>query len=242
VPHDTLLVRHSNSRLSNFRFPNRHKTPDFATFSSLLQMATKYRIQELRSQILLDLHPAYPTELSEYKASYCLGEAVFGIPLPHPNSVLDLFVKSEVAFALPFAYYRVCIAGDPASLETTDPEVALPPDTLKAALRGQARLRAEEVQLARKVVVQDCTSKRPCSGQLPASRTQVFDWIHVATQSGILEKGDPPESVYCIHCQRSFKRELSKAKEDTWKNLPTYFGLPPWKNATNRSTWFFPFL
>ena len=206
-------------------------------------MTTKYQFQEIKSQILLDLHPAYPTELSKYEGSSCLGEEVFGTPVPHPNSVLDLLVKSEVAFALPFAYYRVCIAGDPASLETTDAEAALPPDTLKAALRGQARLKAEEIQLARKVIVQDCPSWGLCTMKSPAGRTQIFDWIfpQAATRSGILEKGEPPESGYCFYCRRTFKRELSKAKEDTWKNLPTYFDLPPWKNPANIFTWFFSF-
>ena len=204
-------------------------------------MTTKYQFQEIKSQILLDLHPAYPTEFSKYEGSSCLGEEVFGTPLPHPNSVLTLFVTAEVGFALPFAYYRVCIAGDPASLETTDAKIALPPDILKAALRGQARLRAEEVQLARKVVVQDCTSWSACSGKSPAGRTRIFDWIFpkAVAHGGILEKGAPPELGYCIRCREFFKRELSKAKEDTWKNLPTYFGLPPRNNAANRSTWFF---
>jgi len=235
--------RRSNSSLPYCRFPHKNKTPDFATFSSLLRMATKYQFQDLRSQILLDLHPAYPAELSKYEASSCLGEEVFGAPVPHPNSVLNLFVKSEVDFALPFAYYRVCIAGDPASLETTDAEAALPPDTLKAALRGQARLRAEEVQLVRKVVVQDCISWGVCLGKQSSGRARIFDWIFpkAVTQSGILEKGEPPELGYCIYCQKHFKRELSKAKEDTWKNLPTYFGLPPWKNAASRFSWLFPF-
>ena len=206
-------------------------------------MTTKYQFQELRSQILLDLHPAYPPELSKYEGSSCLGEVVFGNPLPHPNSVLDLFVTCKITFALPFAYYRVCIAGDPASLETADAKLALTPDTLKAALRGQTQLKAEEVQLAKKLVVPDCISQHPCSGKLPVGRTQVFDWIHpeVATKSGILEKGVFPESGYCIQCRDFFKQELSNANEGTWKNLPTYFSLSSWKNAANRSTWFFSF-
>jgi len=217
-------------------------------------MTTKYQFQEIRSQILLDLHPAYPTELSKYDESSCLGEEVFGTPLPHPNLVLDLFVTSEVAFALPFAYYRVCIAGDPASLETTDAKIALSPDTLKAVLRGQARLRAEEVELARKVVVQDCTSPGECAGDSSAGRTRIFDWIFTkeVTQSGILEKKAPRGTGHCVRCRLFFKGELMTAREDTWKDLPTYFGLPPWKNvsdvrvsrngnAAKRSTWFFSF-
>ena len=228
---------HSNNNLPNRRFPHRHKTPSFATFSSLLRVTTKYRFQEIRSQILLDLLQAYPTKLSKYKESSCLGEAVFGTPLPHPNSVLNLFVACEVAFALPFAYYRACIAGDPASLDSTDGEIALPLDTLKAALRGQARLRADEVELAREVALQDCPAWGACSGKLPAGRTKVFDWIHpeVVTQSGILEKGNFTGTGYCDQCVKIFQEDLSDTKSDTWENLPSYFGLPPWENAANES-------
>ena len=228
----------SNSDLPNRRFPHRHKTPDFATFSSLLRMTTKYRFQEIRSQILQDLRPAYPTDLSKYKVEGSrFGEAVFGTPLPHPNSVLDLFVTCKVAFVLPFAYYRACIAGDPASLGTTDAEVTLPPNTLKAALRGQARLKADEIQLARKIALQDCPAWGACSGKLPAARTQIFDWIHpeVATQSGILERESFTGTGYCVQCLQIFKQELAKTKKDTWKNLPSYFGLAPWESLAKKS-------
>jgi len=216
-------------------FPHRHKTPNFTTFSSLLRMTTKYRFQEIRSQILLDLSPAYPIQLSKYEKSARLGETVFGSPLPHPNSVLDLLVSCEVAFALPFAYYRVCIAGDPASLGKIVEGTALPPNTLKAALRGQARLKTEEVQLARVVSLKDCTGWG-CSGKYPAGRARVFDWIHpgVATQSGILERKAFPGSGYCSQCSQAFVQELSKAKKDTWEKLPSYFGLPSWNSTTDK--------
>ncbi|KAF9652549.1 hypothetical protein BDM02DRAFT_2771353 [Thelephora ganbajun] len=213
-------------------FPHRHKTPDFTTFSSLLRMTTKYELQEIRSQILLDLAPAYPTQLSGYEKSSCRGETVFETPIPHPNLVLNLFVKCNVAFALPFAYYRVCIAGDPASLKTNVKEVALSPETLKTALRGQARLKADEVQLARKVVFQDCSAWK-CSGILSSKRVQVFNWILSKTviRGGILEKGDFSGSGHCPQCTQAFAQELSKAKKDTWRDLPSYFSLPSWNNA-----------
>ena len=227
--------RRPDSDLLYRRFPHRHKTPDFASFSSLLRMTTKYKFQEIRSQILLDLLPAYPTKLSKYTGSSRLGETVFGTPLPHPNSVLDLFVTCKVSFALPFAYYRACIAGDPASLDTTG--IALPPNTLKTALRGQKWLRTDEVQLARKVALQDCPGWGVCTGKLPAGRAQVFDWIHpeTVTQSGILEKGDFLGAGYCVKCVEVFRLELMQAKKDTWQNLPSYFGLPPWETAANKS-------
>jgi len=226
--------RHTNNDFPHRRFPHRHETSDFTTFSSLLRMTTKYQFPRIRSQILLDLLPAYPTRLSKYEKSSRRGEAVFGTPLPHPNSVLSLFVTCDVAFALPFAYYRACVAGDPASLDTSVEDLALPPDTLKAALRGQARLKTDEVQLARKVAFRHCTSWQ-CSGKSPENRVRVFNWIHpeVVTQSGILERGDFNGPKYCSQCSQAFAQGLSKAKKDIWENLPSYFNLPPWETTVD---------
>lgn len=231
-----LFLRHSNRSVSHCRFLHRHKTPDFTTFSSLLRLTTKYKFQEIRTQILLDLLPAYPTQLSEYKASPSLGEAVFGSPLPHPNTVLNLFVTCEVPFTLPFAYYRASIAGDPASLNTSAGGFVLPPNTLKVALRGQAQLKTEQVQLAKKLALQDCPGWLGCSGKIPSNRVEVFDWIHpkVATKKGILERGDFVGPKYCSQCLQTFAKELSKAQADTWEKLPSYFSLPPWEKTTGQ--------
>ena len=143
-------------------------------------------------------------------------------------------MKCKVSFALPFAYYRACIAGDPASLNTNATETTLPTKTLKAALRGHARLKADEVRLAKKLALQDCKGWS-CSGKTPSSRAQVFNWIlpGTASQGGVMEKGDFRGSGYCSQCSQTFRKELSAAKKDTWENLPSYFGLPPWGDTVN---------
>ena len=211
------------------RFPHRHKTPDFTTFSALLRMTTEYQLEEIRSQILLDLVPAYPTKFSEYENTSSRGESVFEAPLPHPNSVLDLLVQCKVAFALPFAYYRVCVAGDPASLDTSTDGVVLPSETLKIALRGQARLKEGEMEFAKKLAFQVCSAWK-CAGK---SRAVVYDWIipNGAQTNGILERGEFPGSGYCYQCMQAFPQEMTKAKEEAWKDLPSYFNLPPWDDA-----------
>ena len=228
---DASLVCVTLTATPDLRFPHRHKTPDFVTFSSLLRMATKYKFQGIRSQILLDLRSAYPIKFSDYEASSCRGEAVFGLPLPHPNSVLDLFVKCNVTSALPFAFYRAYLAGNPALLNVKG--VVLLPSTLEAALCGYMRLKADEVQFAKTLAFKNCGSWR-CSGQTPASRTQVFNWIHpkATTRNGILERVSFTGSGFCSQCLKTFAEGLSEAKADTWENLPSYFGLPPWDAPT----------
>lgn len=198
-------------------------------------MATKYQLEEIRSQILLDLVPAYPTKFSEYETSSCRGEVVFGSDHPpHPNLILDLFVQCKVAFALPFAYYSVCVDGDPASLDTNIEGVDLPPDIQKTALRGQGQLKRDETQLANKLAFRECSAWK-CVGK---SRSQVYDWIvpDVAVTNGILEREEFSGLGYCQQCMQNFERALSQAKEETWSNLPSYFALPPWDDAAYQSS------
>ena len=136
----------------------------------------------------------------------------------------------------PFTYYRASVGGDPTSLNASAREIAFPNDILRAALRGQARLKTDEVRLARKVALQDCVAWGRCSGKFPAGRAPVFDWIHpeAVTQSGILEKGDLQGSGYCSQCSQAFRKGLARAKEDTWKSLPSYFELPPWSDIVRQ--------
>jgi hypothetical protein len=195
-------------------------------------MTTKYQLEETRSQILLDLIQAYPTKLSEYENSSCRGEAVFGFPPTQSILVLDLLVQCKVAFALPFAYYSVCVAGDLASLDTSTDGVVLSPEILKTALRGQVRLKGGESQFAKQLAFRECTAWK-CSGKLGKGRAEVYGWIvpDVALTNGILERGEFPGSGFCHQCMQAFSQELKKAKEEAWKNLPLHFGLPPWDDA-----------
>jgi hypothetical protein len=144
-----------------------------------------------------------------------------------PNSVLRLLVDCKVALALPFAYYRACIAGDPASLSTTVEGAALPPNTLMKALRGQERLKKEGMQLATELAFRNCTAWG-CYGTIASNRAQVFDWILPEAGGGILERGDFPGSNHCAKCKEAFAQGLAEAKVKTWENLTEYFGLPSW--------------
>ena len=195
-------------------------------------MTTKYQFEDIRSQILLDLASAYPTKLSVYEESACRGEAVFGVPTPHPNSVLELFVKCNVTFALPIAYYRVCIADDNLPLVSSTKGARLSPDTLKTALRGQALLRESAMELASELAFQNCTAWL-CLGSDSSCRALVFDWIlpREAPSGAIFEKDTfPGADVYCSKCTRVFAQGLSAAKKETWEDLPPYFDLLPWDN------------
>jgi len=236
--------------LYNPGFPTRHQTPDFATFSSILRMTTSYKIENVREQILEDLRCAYPKTFEVYERSTTLGERVFGDPKPHPNAVLKLFETCNVPFALPFAYYRACTAGTLA-LTSVEPTLRLPPRVLAAAVVGQSRLKARELQVVRQLLFDRPAKKFSCSGWLcPGSyetnhrrtgQTSPYERLFntISSQSSevdmavsILETRTLADNAFCAKCLERFNACLRGAREEIWASLPRMFGLSPWSSLS----------
>ena len=76
-------------------------------------MATKYGFSDVREQLVDGIKGAYPTKWEDFDTTQVLGEAVFGSPQPHPNTVLNLFLELKVKIASPFAAYRAALGGLP---------------------------------------------------------------------------------------------------------------------------------
>ena len=96
---------HSTDHLPIYRFPERNKVPDFATFSSLLRITAKYEMPTVQSQLSEIVRDAYPETFEGLAPSKQPGERVFGGSTPHPNEVPNLFVQQKLTSALPMAYY-----------------------------------------------------------------------------------------------------------------------------------------
>ena len=228
------------------RFPSRHQTPDFVTFSSILRMTTSYKIENVREQILEDLRGAYPTTFDGYERSEVRGGKVFGDPKPHPNAVLKLFEACNVAFALPFAYYEACTGG---TLALTSAELVsrLPPKVLATAVVGQSRLKARELQVVRHLLFDRPAKMFSCSAWLcPGShevnhkrsgQTSPYERLFnsISSQSSevdmavsILETKTLVDTAFCARCLERFNACLRGAREEIWVSLPRMFGLNPW--------------
>lgn len=239
---------HSLFNVGVFRFPPRHQTPDFATFSSILRMTTSYKINNVREQILEDLCGVYPKTFEAYEGSDTLGERIFGNPKPHPNAVLKLFETCNVAFALPFAYYRACTTGTMA-LTSVEPSLRLPPRVLAAAVVGQSRLKARELQVVRQLLFDRSAKKFSCSAWLcPGTHEtnhrrsgqtspyeRLFNSISSQTSEvdmavSILETKVLTDDAFCTKCLERFNTYLRGAREEIWAGLPRMFGLSSWSN------------
>jgi len=213
-------------------------------------MTTSYKVDNVREQILEDLREAYPKTFEAYEKSGTLGEGVFGTPKPHPNAVLKLFEACNVAFALPFAYYRACTAGTLA-LASVEPALRLSPRVLSAAVVGQSRLKARELQIVRRFLFERPAKKISCSGWFcPGShetnhkrkgQTSPYERLFnsISSQSSevdmavsILETKVLADDAFCARCLERFNACLKETREEIWASLPRIFGLSPWSNSS----------
>ena len=145
------------------RFPERNKTPDFITFSSLLRITTKYEMPAVRSRLLEIVRGAYPETFDGLGPSKALGENVFGGPTPHPNEVLNLFVQQNLRFALPIAYYMAARRGLDSLMDRCLPASArLSREILQVAMRGLTELREVELNETHRMIFGSAIS-RPCT-------------------------------------------------------------------------------
>ena len=208
-------------------------------------MTTSYKMDNIREQILEDLRNAYPKTFEAYEGSESLGEGVFGNPRPRPNAVLKLFETCNVAFALPFAYYRVCTTGTLA-LTSLEPALRLPPRILAAAVVGQSRLKARELQLVRQLLferpVKASCSARSCPGSNETNhkrsgQTSPYERLFnsISSQSSeldmavsVLETKVLTDNAFCARCLERFNTCLKGTKAEIWASLPRLFGLSPW--------------
>ena len=154
-----------------YRFPEWNKVPDFATFSSLLRITTKYELPTVRSQLLEVIHDAYPDSFEELTPSKPLGEAIFSGPNPHPNTVLSLFVQQKLRTALPMAYYMAARRGIGSSMDRhLSRSATLSPDILQSTITGLMVLREVELNETHCLIFKPKDS-HPCSTQKCPSHT-----------------------------------------------------------------------
>lgn len=245
-----ILSLHIIPNFSCPRFPEKNKVPDFSTFYSLLKVSTKYKMPNLRAQILETIRDAYPENFEGLDPSKTLGEIVFSGSKPHPNSVLNLFVQQNVTSALPMAYYMAARRGLDSLVDARPQSGAtLFGQTLKSAMRGLMVLREMEMKEMHRIIfafkdkasLLKCSSKGclsqsskglPNAGTVQA-RERVFDRItgSVAGGTKILQvlsadqfTGDG-ESKFCSICAGGMEVAHAEVRKKAWAALPGVFGL-----------------
>jgi len=238
----------SADRLFIFRFPERNKVPEFATFSSLLRITAKYEMPAIRSQLLEVVHDAYPETFEGLGPSKPLGESAFSGRTPHPNEVLNLFVQQNLTSALPMAYYMAIRRGPDSLMDEHLPRNAtLSPRILQSAIKGLIALREVELNETHRMVYEP-EGSRPCSTPSCPSRTptgpaalaayrKVFDHIVGSSQLGtkvlqvpeFYEERDGGTQCVCPgicgSCAERWESGHAELRRKAWAMLPDVFGM-----------------
>jgi len=214
-------------------FPTWHKVPKFNVFASLLRMATKYGFSDIHEQLIHVLKGAYPTEWGAYQAADVLGEDVFGLPKPHPNAVLNLFLEQKVRFAIPLASYRASLRGF-SSLLGGEPGATLPRLVLAFTIYGMDTIRSEVSQLAHSVVcdmgLKEC-HEEGCivNGGVssPDQRLEKLNWVYdVLVKAG---QGDVFSfslgDTVCVNCAEGPEQAYRLWCSTIWEDFPRIFGV-----------------
>jgi hypothetical protein len=230
------------------RFPEKNKTPDFATFSSLLRITTKYEMPAVRSQLLEVVRDAYPETFEGLTSSKPLGERVFSGSTPHPNTVLNLFVQQKLTSALPMAYYMAARRGLNSLMGRHLPRNAtLSPEILQSAIGGLMTLREVELNETHRLVlgpraslpctVSNCPSRTPTGRATLEAYQRVFDRIVGSSQLGTKvlqvpefyeDRGGDLQCVspgICDSCVERWKSGHADLRKEVWVMLPDVFGL-----------------
>jgi hypothetical protein len=230
------------------RFPEKTKTPDFATFSSLLRITAKYEMPAVRSQLLDAIRDAYPETFEGLSPSKPLGESVFSRPTPHPNVVLDLFVQQKLISALPMAYYMAAKRGVSSLMGRHLPRSStLSPQILQSAIEGFVALREVELNETHRLVFEpkgpnpcstlNCLSGTPTGPRTLEAYRKVFDHIVGSSQFGtrVLQVpkfyedcGGKRQYVCpgtCSSCVERWESGHADLRKKAWAMLPVVFGL-----------------
>lgn len=219
------------------RFPARHKVPNFTTFASLLRMATKYGFSDVREQLIEDLKGAYPTKWEDLQAAKILGEDIFGLPRPHPNAVLNLFLDQSVKFASPFAAYRAGLGGFVA-LISDKPGAVLPRLTLASIIHGMGLMRRTITHVTHSIVYAKnlgVCAERVCALNTTEQRTEVLKKLFNAMADR--NEGDMLSSLTfgilaCAGCAKRLEKiHLCCRKKFVWAALPSLLGWKSWEGV-----------
>lgn len=196
-------------------------------------MTTKYGFSDVRGQLIHTLKGAYPSEWEAYQTADVLAEDVFGLPTPHPNAVLNLFLEQKVKFAIPLASYRAALRGFP-SLLSNEPGAALPRLALAFAIYGMDTIRTEVSQFAHSLVCimglkecheVECVVNGGVSS--PDERLEELNKIYNAlVKDG---KGDVFSfllgDAVCVNCAGEPEQAYLQWCTTIWEDFPRIFGV-----------------
>lgn len=196
-------------------------------------MATKYGFSDVREQLFHILKGAYPTKWEAYQTTDVLGEDIFGLPKPHLNEVLNLFLEQRVKFAIPLASYRAALGGF-SSLLSNRPGATLPRLPLAFTIYGMDTIRSEVSQFAHSIVcimgLKECHDEGCVvnGGVSPPDQrlvelNQVYDALVKDGRGDVFSFS--LGGIVCVNCAEEPEQAYRLWCTMIWEDFPRIFGV-----------------
>ncbi|KAJ6480107.1 hypothetical protein DFH09DRAFT_1056034 [Mycena vulgaris] len=243
--------------------PYHHKTKQpFDVVACMLRLGRKYDIASLKLDASSRIHRGFPSTLAAFDKSYSFAKptARYGAIEPVPGFLVDLLklaYENGLYTSIP-PLALLCLAKH--NLETLfsgvkrdDGSRIILPDDIKLTLA----LALERIQLFqmknldwlthneiipnRSCVDSDCSLVRDVmymsnieydryhDDDSSEARLDVTHLIHPYLEV----KGGRWHDVLCACCEKAAKAEYNASRIKAWEKLPTFFGLPDWKDLTD---------
>ena len=194
-------------------------------------MTTKYGFSDVREQLIDGIKGAYPTKLEGFGTGMALGEDIFGLSKPHPNSVLNLLTEQNIKFALPYAAYRAALSGS-SSLTSDEPGTVLPHHILASTVYGREVIRDRLAQHAHSAVcnrsLEGCRDTA-CAVNAGTTPTERMEGLKKIYNSMVREcKADAPftptlGNIVCVKCAITLETSHQLWCTRIWEELPRIF-------------------
>ncbi|KAF5340604.1 hypothetical protein D9611_007347 [Ephemerocybe angulata] len=214
----------------------------FKAVSAMIRMGKKYGIQHLRDEGAQLLANEFPKTLEEFdKTSLETWTSIVPDDGLLPK-IIALAHQCDMPTILPAAYFRslrnmdTLLYGDLLS-DGTGRSETVPDRVLRACLAGNEQIIAglqwtyhclDEAYMC--MVCLDIVKE--VNGALWDGRPKAYralcTWKQLTRQFGELNK-------LCSECLASSQKEFDSQRKETWEKLPSYFGLPEWKDMTDFS-------
>ena len=202
-------------------------------------MTTKYGFCDVREGLIEDIKVAYPTKWEDFETTKVLGEATFGLPKPHANAVLNLFLVQKIKFALPFAAYRAGLGG-PFALANDRPGMVLPRLILASIIHGMGEIRRMMTHAAHGIAYVGDLSMCPqmtCvlnfgtnSVERRAEALKKISDVIVKKSEGDMLSSLWLGNLLCVGCAKLLKNGHRECRKQlVWARLPSLLGWESWE-------------
>ncbi|KDR67625.1 hypothetical protein GALMADRAFT_257854 [Galerina marginata CBS 339.88] len=234
---EVLSIFYDNIRTNDMR-----KLTPFRRLAAILRLGKKYEIDYLRDEGLQRLRLKFPSSLDLWDESYY--DCLYTVSETLRYDAINLAHELSIQTILPALYAAVVKdynAEDILSgLTANEKRIYLNEDALKHCLIGrdnvlifvQEHLR-DWVGRTDIIPAPDCHSTEACQPQKSdvILRLRAFD-----SSYGTIEIFNPAPALgpkfqkICPVCTKSVEQAYKDLRQELWQSLPSYFGLPKWKD------------